>query len=498
MKFRGETIIELTDVNTGKKEVHRDTNMFTNALKYIYSLCGNTYGVHQHCDYFFPPVKDLGTAHAALGGVLLFDETIDEDEETIFKPDGVDIVGHAGNVSTTSTVSTRGSLNETESSIDYEKGIYKWVWDFATDKGNGTIKSLSLTSGDYGYIGNSVEAYASNYYDTLNTRYLRTNGSGSNSAMYLPQYLQSITGYYGNYCEPRMCYTPDGTKIYLITNGLATTSGTTQISIVILASNLAGISSLAPKYNSVYASYDNYTKIGDITLTVSESFCTGYNLVMNADSDDEYFYIITMNSSEFHILKVSFDDLSTTEYTVPFALETEYTLHNSYTKYDRNKLVWNGYLYARCTSTYGYRIDKYNIETGELIASSPEAESPHTTYIELHIFNGKVGYIRSTALYFSVWDETLNKWFFHAHDRDDYSCGAITPIPTNRGKLLHSYSTNQSTLSTSSTTSSYYSYSYHYYTLSTAYLATINNLSSAVTKVATQTMKVTYIVYEER
>ena len=495
MKFKGETIIELTDVNTGKKEVHRDTNMFTNALKYLYTLSGNTYGVHQHCDYFFPPVKNLGTAHAALGGLLLFDENIDEDEETIFKPDGVDIVGHAGNVSTTSTVSTRGSLNTTESSIDYEKGIYKWVWDFATDKANGTIKCLSLTSGDYGYIGNSYEVYAGNYYDCLNNHYLRTNGTSS--SMYLPQYLYNEYGYYGNYCVPRMCYNPDGTKIYLITNGIATASGTTEIDIVVLASNMSGISTLAAKYNSSYAAADNYPKVGEITLTVSESFCTGYNLVMNADSDDEYFYIITMNSSEFHILKVSFADLSTTEYTVPFALETAYTNHNSYTKYDKNKLVWNGYLYARCTSTYGYRIDKYNIETGELVASSPDAASPHTTHIELHIFNGKVGYVMSTPLYFRVWDEILNKWFVHAFNQDDYSCGSIVPIPTNRGKLLHS----SSSYSSYSYYPSYSSYSYYFYyisALSTAYLATINNLSSAVTKNATQTMKVTYIVYEER
>ena len=32
MALKGETIIELTDVTTGEVEVHRDTNMVTNAL----------------------------------------------------------------------------------------------------------------------------------------------------------------------------------------------------------------------------------------------------------------------------------------------------------------------------------------------------------------------------------------------------------------------------------------------------------------------------------
>ena len=36
--LKGKTIIELTDVNTGKKEVHEDENMFTNALNEIFGV----------------------------------------------------------------------------------------------------------------------------------------------------------------------------------------------------------------------------------------------------------------------------------------------------------------------------------------------------------------------------------------------------------------------------------------------------------------------------
>ena len=36
MKLKGTTKIELTDVNTGKKEVYRDTNMVTKAVSQVF------------------------------------------------------------------------------------------------------------------------------------------------------------------------------------------------------------------------------------------------------------------------------------------------------------------------------------------------------------------------------------------------------------------------------------------------------------------------------
>ena len=38
--LKGKTIIELTDVNTGKVERHEDENMVTNALKHIFEPMG--------------------------------------------------------------------------------------------------------------------------------------------------------------------------------------------------------------------------------------------------------------------------------------------------------------------------------------------------------------------------------------------------------------------------------------------------------------------------
>ena len=35
MSLKGHTVIELTDVNTGEKEIHEDDNMITNAIKQL-------------------------------------------------------------------------------------------------------------------------------------------------------------------------------------------------------------------------------------------------------------------------------------------------------------------------------------------------------------------------------------------------------------------------------------------------------------------------------
>ena len=89
-------------------------------------------------------------AQTAFGGVLLWDNTIDEDPATTMPPDGVNEVGHAGNAYSGNN-SFRGTYNANESG-EIENG-YRHVWDFGTDRANGEIKALSLTSQYGGMCG---------------------------------------------------------------------------------------------------------------------------------------------------------------------------------------------------------------------------------------------------------------------------------------------------------------------------------------------------------
>ncbi len=159
MGMKGTTVIELTDVNTGKVETYKDENMITNAISQLFTnnIEGMLYAVQGSAtanwnDYHLPICPN------AIGGILLFSETLEEDVNNIYAPSINPCVGYASNnVNSTANV-MRGSLNLTESG-KVERG-YKFVWDFATSQGNGTISAVALTHkrGGVGYVGDSYDA----------------------------------------------------------------------------------------------------------------------------------------------------------------------------------------------------------------------------------------------------------------------------------------------------------------------------------------------------
>ena len=141
--IEGITEIELTDINTGKKEKVVDKNMVTNALKYIYEK-----SIGERNYLYSNAVPIIGKT---LGGVLAFNDTIAEDPENIMPPGTVECIAHAGMDAYNGGNERRGSYNEQESEM-LENGM-KFVWDFTTSQGNGTIKCVSLTSNVGGKCG---------------------------------------------------------------------------------------------------------------------------------------------------------------------------------------------------------------------------------------------------------------------------------------------------------------------------------------------------------
>lgn len=145
--MKGHMIMELTDMQGNKQVIHED-NMLTNGPKYFLASGGA----------FNPTVlKDSNICNDALktlyGGIMLFDETLEENAETLRVPGGVGMVGN-GSVDTVSNseVVEMGSYNSAESGYR-DDGSYKMVYDFTTSQANGTIKSVCLCPRDFGYIG---------------------------------------------------------------------------------------------------------------------------------------------------------------------------------------------------------------------------------------------------------------------------------------------------------------------------------------------------------
>lgn len=148
--LEGVCEIELRDKDGNIVKRTKDKNMVTNGfLKYlnpndalIIALAYKSYIIN-NIERMNPILRKL------VGGVYLFNTIQNETADNLF-PVPHDLVGCAS-LSKENSIDTRiGLWNITESAVLYDesmniKGI-KFVWDFPTDKGNGTIRSVSLTS----------------------------------------------------------------------------------------------------------------------------------------------------------------------------------------------------------------------------------------------------------------------------------------------------------------------------------------------------------------
>ena len=155
--LKGKTKIQLFDAATGKETAcWEKSNMVTNAVSRLFN--GDPYGgLNGTC-----PVISMGNmftpiATNALGGIMLWQDAIVEDVNAVMPPSVTanTLVGHAGGAYS-GTNALRGSYNAAESG--QIEGGYRNVWDFNTDRANGTINCVTLTSaggGNTGFIPSS-------------------------------------------------------------------------------------------------------------------------------------------------------------------------------------------------------------------------------------------------------------------------------------------------------------------------------------------------------
>lgn len=151
--LKGKTIIELTDVNTGEKEVIEENNMVTNAINDLFNTFPNllnSYSIYRggsFSGYGNGMIELLRLHEFLLGGILLFDSQIEEKPENTYAPASVNLVGCGVYAHQNSTGNRkRGNYNQSESEFNEEQRYMKFVYDFATSEANGTIASVCLTS----------------------------------------------------------------------------------------------------------------------------------------------------------------------------------------------------------------------------------------------------------------------------------------------------------------------------------------------------------------
>ena len=146
MKLKGTMVMELTDVNTSEVETITEENMVTNAVNNILGI--NPMGIfYCEAEYSTGIVwtgKLLPICPNMIGGILLFPKALEENADNIYvQSDNLPVAYASNNVNSTANLA-RGSLNPTESK-KLDNG-YKFVWEFTPSQGNGTIAAVALTS----------------------------------------------------------------------------------------------------------------------------------------------------------------------------------------------------------------------------------------------------------------------------------------------------------------------------------------------------------------
>ena len=146
MKLKGTMVMELTDVNTSEVETVTEENMVTNAVNNILGL--NPMGIFYCEAKYSTGMVWTGTllpiCPNMIGGILLFSKALEENADNIYvQSDNLPVAYASNNVNSTANTA-RGSLNLTESK-KLDNG-YKFVWEFTPSQGNGTIAAVALTS----------------------------------------------------------------------------------------------------------------------------------------------------------------------------------------------------------------------------------------------------------------------------------------------------------------------------------------------------------------
>lgn len=209
MALHGHTKIELQDVNTGEKKVVEDDNMVTNALAKML-IPANGWATVFGSRRFYPNGTSnyMGMADMLLGGVLCFENIHEENGENYFKDPLNKLIAKASNYAYTGADVTQGSYNIEESGKQPD-GSLKKVWDFATNQGNGTIASVSLTNCYYGELGdgclveNEKKINGGTYgFSELTARGLEGMVSSSGSEGYTPAIYLNAVGRWRVYNDP--------------------------------------------------------------------------------------------------------------------------------------------------------------------------------------------------------------------------------------------------------------------------------------------------------
>lgn len=449
--MKGKATIILKDAATGKV-VQRieESNMVTDAISRLFTppqdalLDTNWSG---QIAAMLPMWKNV------LGGIILLGNTLEESRDNIMLREDCIAVGTAGDAYSGANV-MRGSMNINES-YETENG-YHFTWDFATDKANGTIKSIALTSRAFGNAGfanceNSTGSVVINPYG-YNFVYLLTSA---------PKFM-TLTGHYfiGSFNPHEFLF--------------ASCSSTT-VSTTIEFKRFRVCDTKSLKINDrVYGAFGVTDEHPYESTTLKLEYKVADLKNIFYDPTERVLYIFA--DASHGVLSGSIYPYRGTVRYWKIDIDTLTVMEYSSVKFPKagvgsvlNAAIYNGIFYAVTASEGTYKADA---ASGELIDVLPLTTRSPARF-----------YVNETGLMYNYYDE-YGKGVYRRMDADTgfFYNGLVygVPIPTDWIPEPYSIFTMGQEFNTP------------FLLLKSNYLATINNLSQPLTKTNAHTLKISY------
>lgn len=489
MALKGTATIELTNVKTGEVEVVKHDNLVTNAVNDVLGLNPDGYlyqGSYKMYENMLPLCPNL------FGGILLYENPLEEDPSKYYAPDDNPLVGYSSNNVNAGTDIMRGSMNQTESGALADGSGYRFVFDFATSQANGSIAALGLTSKWGGLSGYGSELVGDQA--CINLASISTNFT-ADDFLKLQRYpaivgfdLESDTAYSAYLWTTNTIHVCK-IRAHLKKMGLLDSIGCRSRNIednTVITTSVFG-STLTNSYHYATFLYDG------------EGYIWGFEHSGNAQGNSG-------STATVNWIKISVEDFTFTEGTWTLSAKL-YRFGTRFTGFSSSVLSRDEYNYAVIKDGYLYCLNYgltgvYKIEllnpSNTVLMTHPDGAIPTPTssnyYNHGSSFNivGNIvyfsnGYIMNDEIHpnIQLGVNSHNYVWSDAYPRG--LKGGMGPA-LRQGPFLMQYER--------------YVYSSNYTLcrrvyLMTPYLATINNLAAPVMKTADKTMKITYILREE-
>jgi hypothetical protein len=437
--FNGKSKIELFDGITGKKkDEHINENRVTQALANMFGIDSAMLAAGIRAHEIIDRMTPIYPAYVR--GIMLWENNLPDDGDCVFAQPGNKCIGHAGS-EYAGAKETRGTFNRNET-VNIPNGV-RMVWDFGTDKANGQFRALSLTSiygGDAGWL-TPPEA------GIYNIARLTSNQAYSNNSPALIPFAPPSVAEPGHFIyvgELRK-----GVYSWISENG----SNIRVLEQTFTNPTAIGMHNKAGALDRAHATERVYVMNSDAPFP-------NFNRSWIIDENNR-FVVTSLVGTGMRNMRVRFFDLTTKQQTGQrnITLDRDTFLHSGITAFYKNELY---------TAMPDNKISKFSAD-GVYIG---DVQGSHT-----------LGEVFSTAAGMLFASQANGAWSVAIND-------GVTSTRGVNGNLADSAHAsrynNMTSLKPPLITAD------NNICFITPYLATVNNLNSAVNKSSTDTMKITY------